>query len=146
MIINNYTYPQKQNNLKNPSFKATFFYSDTLRDMADYAVKTNKIKGLHFIRQRIERQNCFSKIKIDLITEDDGNKYFMFRHYIPDYELKNGKILKKYHNYTSAISKFQSFRDNHSAELFRLLIRMAKNAPNNKIYQKVFKTNQSISL
>lgn len=129
-------HPQKMNNVAH--FGAKFLNTDTLKEVADYAIEKNKFKKLNIARKNIEEYDYFSKIAVELEKDKKTNKnIYTFTAFIPKYTLnKNKEVVTRY---KKIITKVPSNSDNYLKEIYNLIIKMSKNAPQNNFYKKVFK-------
>lgn len=121
-----------------PNFQAKFLNTNTLKEVAEYAIKNDKFKKLNKARKNIENYDYFSKIAVELEKDKKSNKnIYTFTAFIPKYTLnKNKEVVTRY---KKIITKVPSNSDNYLKEIYNLIVRMGNNAPENNLYQKVLK-------
>ena len=121
-----------------PSFQAKFIYSDSLKQVADYAVKHNKFNKLNQARKNIDSAYLTTRLKLDISKNADNLPVVSFTRYVP----KKGALPPfESSDYVQAktISYAASKKINPLKFALEKIIKLANNAPQNKMYKSVVK-------
>jgi len=123
---------QNHNNL---NFKAKFLYSESLKLVADYAVKKGKLSKLNQARKNIDKSHLSTRLRFD-IGETNGKPFVTFARYDLKPEIVIPKALEDYK--TPKFFLFQSCKKCNILDFaLERLIKLGNNAPNNKMYKQV---------
>ncbi len=130
MKINN-----TQNNYIPPAFKARFFYSDSLKQVADYAAAKNKFDKLNTARKNIASSHFNVRLLLDIQQTKDGKPILQFSRFL---KRKNVAIAQNSNDYTLSKQFSIASSDNCNPLDFALktIIRMGNKAPENKLFRK----------
>ena len=125
-----------QNTPSQQTFQAKFLYSDSLKQIADYAVEHNKCEKLNTARKNIERSYLTTRLRADIYENEEGKKFISFSKFIPK---KNVLVAKNQDDYIMA--KTTTYESNKKGSLLKFgleqIIKLGNNAPNNKMYKYV---------
>jgi len=120
-----------------PSFKANFLHSASLEKVVDYAVERGKFAKLNEARKNIESQDFFTKILLTCgFNEEKQQSFLKIVRFKPKYIYKDGKIFK---DYMVKVTKRYYNESNPLKLAYNKIIKMSKNAPNNKLYEEMIK-------
>ena len=117
------------------SFGAKFLHSDSLKEVAQYAVEHGKFDKLNQSRLNIAKNYLTKRIKFDLYTNEKGVPYIVFTRFTPKY----GKFPESFDDYKNPL-KIIYKADKKMNPLkygLRMLIKLGNNAPRNKMYKNV---------
>ncbi len=125
-----------QNSYSQQTFQAKFLYSDSLKQIADYAVAHGKFDKLNTARKNIESSYLTMRLRADIYENDEGEKFISFSKFIPK---KNVLVAKNQDDYIMA--KTTTYKSNKKGSLLKFaleqIIKLGNNAPNNKMYKHV---------
>lgn len=117
------------------NFKAKFFHSESLKQVADYAVEKGKFQKLNQARKNIDMSNLTTRLRFDY-GELNGRPFVTFARY----DLKPGVIVpESLEDYKEPkVYLIQSSKKENVLKFaLERLIKMGNNAPNNKLYKHV---------
>lgn len=121
----------------NPSFKAKFLYSDSLKKVADYAVEKGKFHKLNDARKKIDGQDPFTKIIMTCgYNKDKKQSFFKLVRFKPKYTYVDGQVIKEY---MMKVTKRYYNEQNPLRLAYNKIIKMSNNAPYNKLYEEMIK-------
>lgn len=118
-----------------PAFKAKFFHSESLKQIADYAVEKGKFDKLNQSRKNIDKANLSTRLRVD-IGENNGIPFVTFSRFT----LKNNVIVPNSmddYNLTKVRLISASKPQNLLKFAYEKMIKLGNNAPNNNLYKDV---------
>ena len=121
-----------------PSFQAKFVYSDSLKQVADYAVEHNKFNKLNQARKNIDNAYLTTRLKLDITKNSDNLPVVNFSRFIP----KRGAIppfAAGDYVQVKTVSYAASKKINPLKFALEKIIKLSNNAPQNKMYKSVVK-------
>lgn len=123
-----------QNNTNQTAFQAKFLYSNSLKQIADYAVEHGKFEKLNEARKNIDSAYLTTRLKVD-IFEKDGKPGVSFTRYTP----KKDMVAKSNNDYMQVkqIKYISSTKCNPLKFALERLIRLGNNAPHNNMFRSV---------
>jgi hypothetical protein len=129
------------NNYNTPNFGAKFFHSESLKIIADHAVETGKFEKLNQARKNIDNACLSTRLRVDISQTDNGNPVLMIAKFRPKERICCAKNIKDYK--LIKVSKFISAKKENPINFaLKELLKLGKNAPNNKMYKKVVLANK----
>ena len=120
----------------NQNFCAKFIHTDSLYDVAKYAVAEGEFEKLNTARKNISKQHLQTRIGMD-ICYTDRYPTVIFSRYQPK---KNIRIPLSMNDYelTNRVEYISNHPNRHPCKFaLKLLVNMGKTAPYNKLYQEV---------
>lgn len=117
------------------NFNAKFFHSESLKQVADYAVEKGKFQKLNQARKNIDSANLTTRLRFDY-GEVEGRPFVTFARY----DLKSGVVVPKTLDDYKApkIYLFQSCKKGNVLKFaFERIVKLGNSAPNNKMYRQV---------
>lgn len=131
-----------QNSYSQQTFQAKFLYSDSLKQIADYAVAHGKFEKLNTARKNIDNAFLTTRLKVDIYKEN-GKCGVSFARYIPK---KNVLVAQNYDEdyFLAKVITYETEKISNPLKfaLYKIL-KLGNNAPNNNMYKEVVikKTN-----
>lgn len=129
------------NNYNTPNFGAKFFHSESLKMIADHAVKTGKFEELNQARKNIDNAYLATRLRVDIAKNDNGNPVLMIAKYKPKDGAYYPKNIKDY-KFIKVSEYVSSRKGNPIIFALKELIKLGNNAPNNKMYKNVVISNK----
>ena len=130
MEIRNY-----QNNYK-PNFGAKFLHSESLKQIAEYAVEHGKFDKLNQARKDIGRSNLVTRIKVDIGVNDKGFPFITFTRYEPKRSVLIAQSVDDY-TITKVTTCETTKKENVLKFAFEKILKMSNDAPKNNLYRRV---------
>lgn len=120
-----------------PSFKADFCHTESLKEVADYAVKKGKFDKLNEARKIIEKTDWFTKLKMNCgFNEANNQSFFEITSYKPVYTFEDGKVITTYKTKTTR----RYYKEKNPIQLaYEKIIKMSNNNTRNKTYKAYVK-------
>ena len=123
---------QQQNQL---NFQAKFLHSESLKQVADYAVEKGKFSQLNHARKNIDKSFFTTRLRFDF-GEIDSKPYVTFTRY----DLKPGVIVpQSLEDYKAP--KYYTFQSNKKCNPLKFaleqILKMGRSAPKNNMYKQV---------
>ena len=125
------------NNNSNINFEAKFLKSESLKNVADYALEKGKFDKLNNARCNIDKAALTKRIKMDIIDKD-GYPTVIFTKYEPRAR-SLGLSIDEYIP-TKQIQRTSTKKMNPLKYALELIIKLGNNAPNNKMYRNLIFT------
>ncbi len=117
------------------SFQAKFIHSESLKDIAEYAVGHGKFNRLNTARKNIDNAYLTTRLKVD-IFEKDGKSGINFSRYIPKPAVITPKTYDDY-----ILEKVTTYENDKNLNPLKFalekIIKLGNNAPHNNMYEKV---------
>ncbi len=118
------------------NFQARFFYSDFLKKVADYAVKTNNFDKLNRARKNIAKTNFNIRLLMDYGKKADGSPYVEISRYIKKNNVRIPQNSLDY-NLVKQITIETSKHVNPLRFALNTIIKLGNNAPENNLFKRV---------
>ncbi len=122
--------------LKSPAFGAKFLHSESLKQIADYAVEHNKFAKLNQARKNIDSACLLTRLRVDTGINENGFPFITFTRFEPK---KNINIAMSMDDYIQ--TKTTVFESGKKENLFKFaiekIIKLSNNAPKNNMYKNV---------
>lgn len=123
------------NNTTSPNFGAKFFHSESLKNLADYAVEQGKFDKLNKARKSIESSHLRTRLRMDF-GETNGMPFVTFTRFTPKKEVVIPQSMDDYK--ITKTSLFKSTQKGNPLKFaFKQFLKLGNNAPANKRYQSV---------
>jgi len=120
----------------NVNFRAKFFYTDDLYQLAKYAAEKGKFDKLNQARKNIDSAYLTRRLKLDFKTTENGHPVVSFTRLMPD-----RKAMVPYSPSDYKFDKITIFVGDKKMNVlkfaFEKFIKLGNNAPNNKMYKEV---------
>ena len=124
------------NNIYRPNFKARFFHSESLKQIADYAVEHGKFDKLNQSRKNISKTHMFTRLRVDIGENNNGSSFMTIARFVPKARVLIAKTMDDY--FMEKVTMFEFTKDqNIWKEALEKLIKMGNCAPKNKIFKNV---------
>lgn len=124
-----------QNNYR-PAFGAKFLHSESLKQIAQYAVEHGKFDKLNQARKDIDRSNLVTRIRVDFGINDKGFPVVTFTRYEPKRSVLIAKSMDDY--VITKITKCESSKKENVVKFaFEKILKMGNNAPKNNLYRRI---------
>jgi hypothetical protein len=144
-INNNYikgTYMRINNTTSiNPNFSAKFFYSDSLKQVADYAVEKGKFDKLNSARKSIDSRCVTTRIKLEAGLNSKGFAKLVFFKYLPKQGVIIPKTMEDY-----VLVKTTTYNSNIEKNPLKMalskIIKMGNNNANNNTFKLIVIDNK----
>lgn len=125
-------------NTNKQTFTAKFLYSDSLKRVADYAVKHNQFDRLNQARKNIDNVLLTTRVKLDISESANGRPVVSFTTYKPK---KSVLVAYSFDDYVEVKKTTYAASKNCNPFKFALekIIKLGNSAPKNKMYKTVIK-------
>ena len=125
-------------NQNSPTFQAKFLYSDSLKQVADYAVAHGKFEKLNQARKNIDNSHLKTRLILNISQDVAGNPVVGFTRLLPK---KTVIIPQSIDDYFEGKTTFFTSNKKVNPLKFALekIIKLGNNAPNNNMYKTVIK-------
>ena len=119
-----------------PACGAKFLHSESLKQIADYAVEHNKFDKLNQARKNIDSACLLTRLRVDTGINEKGFPFITFTRFEPK---KNVNIAMSMDDYQQ--TKITLFESKRKENLFKFalekIIKLSNNAPKNNMYKDV---------
>ncbi|HIS35264.1 TPA: hypothetical protein IAC10_01345 [Candidatus Scatousia excrementigallinarum] len=118
-----------------PTFQAKFLHSESLKQIADYAVEKGKFNKLNDARKNIDKAFLRTKLKVD-IGYDDNKPFIRFTRFNP----KSGVITPQTMD-DLKLEKKVIYKSDKKVNILKFalekLIKLGNSAPDNNMYKNI---------
>lgn len=125
-------------NQNSPSFQAKFLYSDSLKQVADYAVAHGKFKKLNQARKNIDNSHLQTRLLLNISQDNNGKPVVSFTRFVPKKTVIIPQTMDDYSESKTTIFT-SSKKVNPLKFALEKIIKLSNNAPNNNMYKNVVK-------
>lgn len=80
-----------------PNFQAKFLYSESLENVAKFAVKHNAFGKLNRMQKHISRLHLKTRLKLDVSVTEQGFPQAIFTRYYPKYHVRVPRTMEDYY-------------------------------------------------
>ncbi len=123
------------NNYTGINFQARFFHSDALKRIADYAVETQQFEKLNQARKNIASLYFNTRLLVNISKTSDNKPSLDISRFVKRSDVAFPQNSDDYKLVTRVSFAGKKGQDPLNFAL-KTLIRMGKNIPNNKIFQR----------
>lgn len=127
----------KINRTSNVNFQAKFLKSDSLQQIAEYAVEHGKFDKLNIARKNIDNANFTTRLMVN-IGDEEGRPYIKFTRYNLKPNAPIDYTMDDFRPEKTTVFK-SSVKMNPLKFALEKIIKMGNDAPHNNIYKKVVK-------
>ena len=119
-----------------PSFKAKFLYSDSLKQVADYAAERGKFNRLNQARKNIDNAALRTRLLVDAGINEQGDAFVSFTKFAPKKEVTIPQSMADYIKSepivftTDKTRKWVKFA-------YEKIIKLGNSAPKNNMYKQI---------
>lgn len=121
---------------QSPNFQAKFLHSESMVNIAEFAVKYNTFDKLNRMRKKISSHNLVARLKVDVNVSQEGYPSVTFTKLYPKRGIFFPKSLDDY-KVIKTVTYKSEHRDNPFWYAMNKIIEMGKHAPHNNIFQEV---------
>lgn len=131
MINNSY------NTAHRPAFKAKFLNSESMKQIADYAIQHGKFEKLNQSRKNIESSYLRTRLLVDTGVTNKGFPFIRFTRFVPKSNVIVPKTMQdlKQEKVVTFVSESSKVKSPLKIALEKL-IRMGIDVPHNRIFRK----------
>ncbi len=127
------------NNNRNytPNFQAKFLHSESLKQIADYAVELGKFDKLNNARKNIDSAFLRTRIRVDFGADENNKSFVTFTRFVPKENVvvpqtMDDYIVEKTMLYTTTNKKKHPLK-----YALEKIIKMGNQVPENRIFREV---------
>lgn len=124
------------NHESSQAFTAKFLYSDSLKQVADYAIQHGKFNKLNDARKNIDASYLSTRIKLDITRSEKGYPTVTFTTYRPKSSVIVPKTMDDMREIRT-VSITNKVSMNPVKFAFEKIIKMGNSAPKNNLYKKI---------
>ena len=126
------------NTNSNPNFGASLTHSKDMLRIVQYAKNNSQdLKKLLDAERNINKQDCYTRLNLELFETKDGFPFILFTRFIPKKGVKLSQGNEKdFINYEPIFVQSKKHIDPFKFGL-DMILRLGYNSPNNKIYQRI---------
>lgn len=126
------------NNKPSVSFQAKFLHSESLKQLADYAVEHNKFEKLNQARKNIDNSFLTTRLRLDISKSQDGFPVVSFTRFQPKKTASTPYELEDY--VQTKTVKFEASRKMNPLKFaLEKFIKLGNKAPHNNMYKNIVK-------
>ena len=122
--------------IQSPNFQAKFLHSESMVNIAEFAVKYNTFDKLNRMRKKISSHNLVARLKVDVNVSQEGYPSVTFTKLYPKRGIFFPKFLDDY-KVMKTVTYKSEHKDNPFWYAMNKIIEMGKHAPHNNIFQEV---------
>lgn len=123
-------------NETNQAFTAKFLYTDSLKQVADYALQHGKFNKLNDARKNIDSAHLSTRIKLDVTRTEKGYPSLTFTTYRPKSTVIVPKTMDDMRE-VRAVTIEKKVSMNPIRYALEKIIKMGNNAPKNNLYKRI---------
>lgn len=131
MINNNYSTARR------PAFKARFLNSESMKQIADYAIQHGKFEKLNQARKNIESSHLRTRLLVDTGVTSKGFPFISFTRFVPKSDVIVPKTMQDLRQEKVVTFLTESSKIKNPIKFaLEKLIRMGNDVPHNNIFKK----------
>lgn len=119
----------------NPTFKAQFLHTDSLKQVVEYSLENKCFNKLNNARKEIEKHDGFVKIEMHCGFDEKLKRSFLkFITYKPQYETINNQLIQRY----KIKETIKYYSEKNPLKLaYEKIIQMSQNNLRNNTYKNI---------
>lgn len=125
-------------NQNSPTFQAKFLNSDSLRQVADYAVAHGKFGKLNQARKNIDNSHLQTRLMLNISQDNTGKPIVCFTRFVPKKTVIIPRVMDDYDEVQTTFFT-ASKKVNPLKFALEKIIKLGNNAPHNNMYKNVVK-------
>lgn len=119
-----------------PAFSAKFLHSESLKQIADYAVEHNKFEKLNQARKNIDSSFLKTRLRVDTGINEKGFPFVTFTRLEPKKSINVALSMDDYKQ--AKITLFESNKKENPLKFaLEKIIKLGNDAPKNNMYKNV---------
>lgn len=121
---------------QSPSFKAKFLYSDSLKQVADYAAERGKFGKLNEARKNIDKAALRTRLLLDAGINEKGDAFVSFTKFAPKKDVVIPKSMDDYIK-SEPIVFTTGKTKNWIKFAYEKILKLGNSAPENNMYKRI---------
>lgn len=121
---------------QSPTFQAKFFYSKSLENVANFAVRTNAFGKLNRMQRNVSRKHLKTRLRVDINMTEAGLPQVTFTRFYPKHDVGIPKQISDYKQ-VKQVTYTSEKADNPLWFAMQKIIEMGSKALTNDVFNEV---------